>query len=284
MENLKIHLDKKRNLEKLPYTDVIVDEAQGLMLLANSHEMNSIVKRLYELTQAHDGCFYELYDNHQSVIFDIAKKYAKDEKEGWLSQWIDNADCRLVLSRNCRNTQEIFDTSCSVIGLRGVSSNGVHGKKPAASLYAHAGELAEICDRFVAQALECGLQAKDIAILTAKTMQKTDLDLKRAYGGIELSPDEAKEGRILFTTVRKFKGLEASVVLITDVDLKSLKTSTGRSLLYVGASRARSLLNIAIHENADSKAVAEIISSMRYDAPSSRADGITGLKKLLKID
>ena len=52
--------------------------------------------------------------------------------------------------------------------------------------------------------------------------------------------------RITYSSIYRYKGLEASAVVITDVD--ALDTPAQRSLLYVGCTRALQRLVILAHE------------------------------------
>ena len=49
---------------------------------------------------------------------------------------------------------------------------------------------------------------------------------------------------VFFTTARKFKGLEADVVILVDVDESAFSNEENKRLFYVGASRAKHNLDI----------------------------------------
>ena len=49
---------------------------------------------------------------------------------------------------------------------------------------------------------------------------------------------------ILFTTVRKFKGLEAMAVICIDIDSETFENDRNRNVFYVGTSRAMSYLDL----------------------------------------
>ena len=53
----------------------------------------------------------------------------------------------------------------------------------------------------------------------------------------------ARAGQVLIDTVNRFKGLEAAVVVVWALD--SLNDEKHRELLYVGLSRAKSLMYLA---------------------------------------
>lgn len=53
-----------------------------------------------------------------------------------------------------------------------------------------------------------------------------------------------QEKTVLFTTVRKFKGLEAKVVICIDMDEETFFEERERNAFYVGMSRAATYLNL----------------------------------------
>ena len=87
-----------------PYDNVIVDEGQDLD--------GRLLNRLCDLVRQKRGCFYVFYDKNQYVM-------GND-----LPRWIEEAECRLVLHRKCRNTAEVFRTSCALMGLGDVTYVG----------------------------------------------------------------------------------------------------------------------------------------------------------------
>ena len=93
--------------------------------------------------------------------------------------------------------------------------------------------MAETLDGILEQYRSDGF--KDVAILTVKTEANSFLAGKAQDGQYKKT--------YTFTTCRKFKGLEAEVVILIDVD-KTTFDSQHILLFYVGASRARTRLEI----------------------------------------
>ena len=254
------YLDVVYEAEDWPYTNVIVDEGQDLD--------DRLLNRLHDLVRVKGGCFYVFYDRNQFILGNE------------LPRWIDEAECRLVLHKNCRNTAEVFRTSCALMGLSDVSYNEVHGERPAVSFYQTESELEAVVSSFIKRATTEGLSPEDVAILAMTSTDASWVDTERAYGGKSLSL-ERETGKVLFTTIRKFKGLEAEAVLIVDVSMLALRKAENRRLLYVGSSRAKHLLHIAMLEDAFGSDVADVISGINPDsgAPKNKR----GLKRLLKM-
>lgn len=54
--------------------------------------------------------------------------------------------------------------------------------------------------------------------------------------------NQPEAGKLWFTTVRRYKGLEAKAVLLVDVRVSALTNPTCQRLIYVGSSRATAYL------------------------------------------
>lgn len=222
------YLEEVFDGENWIYSNIIVDEGQDLD--------DRLLNRLYELVRLKNGCFYVFYDRNQYIM------------KNQLPKWIEDAECRLVLHKNCRNTAEVFKTSCSLMGLGNVTYNEIHGEIPSVKFYITESEQEKIVDEFIKRVIDEGLALTDIAILTTKTIDTSGINLERSYAGQILSTNQ-EPGKILFTTIRKFKGLEAEAILIVDAQMSSLTNPENRRLLYTGSSRAKNLLSIAMMED-----------------------------------
>lgn len=246
--------------EDWPYVNVIIDEGQDLS--------DRLVNALYDLVKRKHGYFYVFYDRNQYIL------------KNKMPKWIEDAECRLVLHKNCRNTAEVFKTSCSIMGLENITYNEIHGEIPAAKFYSTEGELNKIVEQFIQSVKAEGVLPQDIVILTARTIEDSWIDINKKYSGYELST-ERNNGKVLFTTIRKFKGLESDVVLIVDASMSALRNPENKRLLYVGTSRAKNLLNIAFLEDVESDEMGDYLRDLNPDrnVPKNKK----GLKRLLNI-
>ena len=112
------------------------------------------------------------------------------------------------------------------------------GKKPRAVFVSDAEALAAAAADFVRRMKsEEKLEIQDIVILTVSTLEKSMLAGVTSLAGIPLAHQPA-EGKVWFTTVRRYKGLEAKAVLLVDVHVSKLVKPTCQRLVYVGSSRA----------------------------------------------
>ena len=216
---------------ELPFKHIVVDEGQDF---ADIH-----LQLLHDIAQAHHGNFYVFYDRNQFVQ---GLRYP---------EWLDKMDCRLVLSRNCRNTREIAITSTRPIG---IEENRIRMRrestvdaaiKPNLFFVDDKSTLKEYLYRLIRKYISAGLTGTDIVVLSMKPEGKSILteDDFRLPGSYMLTKDQNSNG-ILFTTVRKFKGLEAMAVICVDIDRETFENDRNRNVFYVGTSRAMSYLDL----------------------------------------
>ena len=256
-EFLEVVFDK----EDWEYKNVIVDEGQDLD--------DRLLNRLYDLVKSKKGCFYVFYDKNQFIM------------KNKLPHWIEDAECRLVLNKNCRNTAEIFKTACSIIGRDNFSFNEIHGDVPFLRFYDTEKELKCIVERFLEKMKKEEVTAEKIAILTAATISNSFLNLNEIYASFHLS-EKREEGKIHFTTIRKFKGLEADAILIVDASMIGLKADEYKRLIYVGASRARNYLEIAMIQDIADVDMGDYIRCLNPNRvlPKNKK----GLKRLFSVE
>lgn len=254
------YLENILDFEKWGYSNVIIDEGQDLE--------DRFLDQLYKITKKKHGCFYVFYDRNQYVL------------KNAVPHWIENAECKLVLHKNCRNTAEVFRTSCRIIGLNDVSYNDIHGEVPAVRFYKTQNDFDAIVSDFTSKMITEGLLPEDMVVLTAKTLDQSWVNIDHEYSGVRLSTEREK-GKVFFTTIRKFKGLEAKAILIVDFAMSALVSPDEQRLLYVGSSRAKDLLNIAMLEDVDSNDMADFIRELAPDrnVPKNKK----GLKRLLDV-
>lgn len=115
-----------------------------------------------------------------------------------------------------------------------------------------------------------GVAPGDIVILSPRRLDGSSLGSVSRIGGLALrdaSDDQPiAEGSVAFSTIHAFKGLESVVVIVTDIE--QVNTDEARSLLYVGMSRARSLLILMINQTARYFLEQRIRETMNYGLQS----------------
>lgn len=251
---------------ELPFKHIVVDEGQDF---ADMH-----LQLLHDIAQAHHGNFYVFYDRNQFVQ---GLRYP---------EWLDKMDCRLVLSRNCRNTKEIAITSTRPIGIdenriRMRRESAVDGViKPNLFFVEDKLTLKEYLGRLIRKYIAAGLAGTDIVVLSMKPEGKSILteDDFRLPGSYMLTKDKNSNG-ILFTTVRKFKGLEAMAVICIDIDSDTFGNDRNRNVFYVGTSRAMSYLDLITATSPEELAVA----IAGNDGYRKRPQAIKAIRDSLKV-
>lgn len=217
-----------------PYKHFVIDEAQDLG--RKDVEGSGLLKLLQDIVEMEeDSCCYFFYDKYQLV----------QSKE--IPSVIQNADCKMMLYRNCRNTEKIATTSYKVFTKDELSKRDLKGFEEGVNPKAINCSKDETYEKV--EKMVTSLRAKgynDIVILTAKEENTSSLYERASgeslfFGGF----------KCLFTTCRKFKGLEAEAIIITDLDGDVLLNSDKRLLFYVGASRAKFDLNLVFNLTAE---------------------------------
>ena len=232
-----------------PYKHVIIDEGQdfGSEIIEETEIVQLIHDAIVDTDQG--GTFYVFYDRLQLI-------QARE-----MPSFIGDLDCRLTLYRNCRNTENIAVTSLRPITERKpkVFEGAVKGK-PAKIHFCDSAQnekkrIDSIIDKLVADGY------RDIVLLTCKTEATSILS--------DFVNNRKYRNKYLFTTCRKFKGLEADAVILLDVD-KTTFEKENVLLFYVGTSRARIKLEIAaILSDDDCKEL--LTSSLNYQGKIRRA-------------
>lgn len=222
-------LEFLRGFENYPsiwsFSSIVIDEGQDFT--------DEQIRLLKEIALLNEGSFYVFYDRNQLV-----------QQRSEL-KWLNDMDCQLILSFNCRNTKEIAATSSSSIYVDDVKVRYEvsTSQKPTYHNAVNKLGLIEWLTKRINLFIDEKIPVNEIVILTTKTMDKTILKNVDEIAGKKLS-DKHQEDAILFTTSRKFKGLEASVIILIDVDLETFSNIEQRRVFYVGASRAKNSLDI----------------------------------------
>lgn len=248
-EELKLRLEDYYISGSFPFKHVIIDEGQDFG--SEAIEETDIIQLIHDIIVDADqgGTFYVFYDRLQLI-------QARE-----MPKFIGDLDCRLTLYRNCRNTENIAVTSLRPITERKpkVFEGAVKGTPAKLHFCDSAKDEKDRIDLIIDELAADGY--RDIVLLTCKTETTSILS------------DFVKNGKYrnkyLFTTCRKFKGLEADVVVLLDVDKSTFEQDTVL-IFYVGTSRARIKLEItAILSDDDCKEI--LTSVLNYQGKIRRA-------------
>ncbi len=207
-----------------PYKHIIIDEGQDFGM--NSIEESNIISTIQEIVNADETdemTFYVFYDKLQLIQADKMPAFIQD------------ADCKLTLYRNCRNTENIATTSLRPFSERKpkLMHSSIKGVPAKLHFCSSGNECEQSVDASIAQLENDGFS--DIVILTCKTNENSVLS-----GFIS---DDKYKNKYEFSTCRKFKGLEADAIILVDVDGDTFN-SNNIMIYYVGTSRAKLKLDV----------------------------------------
>ena len=213
------------DVENFEYKHIIIDEAQdfGSLEIEESQILNLFK---YLAAEKFKGNMFIFYDKLQLVQGDA------------IPEIISNSDCKMTLYKNCRNTHSIATTSMKPIQLSPVEFFGsIKGDIPELYLVEDQKKLEDTLKSIVLNYKSKGY--KDILLLSAKSSDKSSLNHLP-----EFIQDTNESESLYWTTSRKFKGLEAEVIILFDVDEKTFNEE--KLVFYVGASRAKFELSIVL--------------------------------------
>jgi superfamily I DNA/RNA helicase len=219
------------------YTDIIVDEGQDF----ENDWLEYLAEKIPE-----DGCFYVFYDQQQCLYFEDVNK------------WIKQAPCKITLFINCRNTEAIAKTAYGTLGInkKQPTLSGIEGEQPELISFENAKDFSSWMDKEVNNyIIETKVDKNSVALITMNTFENSIIPEVIKFSKLSFSESKEK-GFICISTARKFKGLEADLVIITDLDWNKLNNEIYRKLFYTTCSRAKHNLfinsNKLIDENVDS--------------------------------
>lgn len=152
------------------------------------------------------------------------------------------------LRLNCRNAQPIGEYAARLAGVECRTPSFVGGgEAPQFVTYDSADDEYEKVARRIDSLLKAGIHPDQIVLLGTHRIENSFLGAPREIAGLEiqlLSEDlsQLPTGTLRYSTLHRFKGLEADVVLLCDVD--GHPQTCSRRHVYVAASRARHRLYV----------------------------------------
>lgn len=209
---------------ELPFDHILIDEAQDFQdSWLSALQLNHLAK----------GFFYAFFDRNQLIN--------QDEMPATL----ERLPCRLTLDTNCRNTRQVAASSLAFLSQTDIQTlRSVAG--PQTSVHQLSGPtdwpaktqsiLSDLIKKQTFQPEEIAILAFDAQ--SVRTLKSSPLLKKLSFS------DTIQPGSICCTTIRRFKGLEAKVIILLDASPERLQYEGGTIAFYVGASRAMHQLHI----------------------------------------
>lgn len=222
--------------QPLEFDEIIVDEAQDLLDETYLDLLDlMLVKGLERGTWKFFGDF-----SRQAIYTD------GEDEESLLDRLSDRTSfIRFKLVENCRNTKQICEDIQTITGFKAPSDlwsivDGLPVNHITCDSEISAVEkLEELLDELVSK----GIDKSKITILSPKKRENSIVDKVEGVKIREFTFDSPNA--VTFSTIHSFKGLENTVIIITNID-----TYECEQLMYVGLSRARAGLYLLETKNA----------------------------------
>lgn len=229
----EVALDVILSVELPMYDVVVLDEGQDLLRDAYIDVIEALVGG--DLKR---GSWRAFLDPNQNVFGGVAATA--------LRRVSDTAPVEWPLTVNCRNTAPI---AAQVSLLSGVPLSEVlapSGPDVEIMWYGSDDQQREAVLATLRRLRQEGFPAASTVVLSRYRLESSVMhDSKVA--DLSRGGDDPHESATRFSTVASFKGLEADVVLLADVD--DLETNEGLASVYVGASRAKVALFVFLAES-----------------------------------
>ena len=187
------------------------------------------------LTDSVNSPFYVFFDDNQNLYARAGSFPIKEPA--------------VTLTRNCRNTTSIHDAAYKYYKGIAVEPPELEGEDLQFDLApGQAAQVRKIHNRIVDLIDRQGVAPDDITILIADAQRKYDYyaalqKLPLPKPAIWLEEGRQTKNAVRLETVQRFKGLESQIIILWGLDTADLLEN--RELLYVGLSRAKSLLIIS---------------------------------------
>lgn len=195
----------------IPFKNIVIDEAQDFD--------KSWIDALDWICELNEGKMSLFYDNRQKI---------QGDNDGHI-EWVNRADSKLTINRNCRNTAKIATSAHAFLGEKPPRMlSNIEGSLPL-WIETNSGEtnFYQILELLKKQ-LEANYEPHEIALVTLGSLQNSILKsirfIEPTINGTKRKipiSENRTVNEILKTTVRKFKGLEAQIVFITDLHWNS---------------------------------------------------------------
>lgn len=272
------------SLGRFAYTQVVVDEGQDCAI--PFIEQSGFMETLRDVVVAQENpvgrtsAFFMFYDAFQIVSLDAGTKAE-------LPAVIRDADCKLTLYKNCRNTSSIAMAAARGVLLKDrqpeMAAGALMGNAPVVYFVrpdASPDTFASAVTHIIAE-LRKDYRADEIVLLSCAP---GGTGKSRLEGKVKVKPgtdDRVFNQVYRFSTYRKFKGLDAAAVILVDVGRNAFVGPHGAMPFYEGASRARQRLVVfADMDDGDCREVVKVFEN----APARKdASGQALLAELFKM-
>jgi hypothetical protein len=220
------------------YDMLVVDEAQDLLRKSYMDVLDALVKGGLK-----DGKWRFFLDPFQDIFT------GSDPEQ--ISRLQATHPAQFRLSINCRNTAPVATAGGLLSGVLSTDTLVVNGPDVEWYWYRDASHARREVSKCLNRMLGEGIKPADLIVLSMRRLSNGSLregllDVPLPLVETDDLGSAPSNKAIRFSTVGSFKGLEADVVLLIDID--HLDDPDTLLSIYVGASRARAVLALFINE------------------------------------
>lgn len=240
------------------YDFLVIDEGQDIM---KNHYMKCIER--FVKGGLINGCWAIFYDSNQNI-------FNSDNLLSSVLEILRNESHAMSwkLRINCRNTKEIVNANILSTNIQDQGKSTVAGPKVEYISYDDkVDENAKLND-LIRDIRNSGLNGSDFIILSQYSINNSQNclthGLSKGNGTLKTSGSlwRASKNDVRFSTISSYKGLEAKVVILSDVD--SFSDNDTRLLNYVGISRAITKLYILYDLKTESERQQMILNGFKH--------------------
>ena len=233
-------------LEQLKESDLfdllIVDEAQDII----SNELwvdclDLVLKDGLSSGKWHifgDFSYQSIYNQNMSE-FDLLENIKKRNV----------SSSTVTLKKNCRNVETSARLSMTLAKIQSPYQSYLRNNNPIIAskmrIFSNEEEQFEILKLTVKKCIEAGFLKSEIIILS-KVAESKSISFKYK-DELVAKPYKLEIKGLRFTSIHKFKGLEAPIIILTDFD--EIESDNSKKLLFTGASRATDSVQYLFHCN-----------------------------------
>lgn len=155
----------------------------------------------------------------------------------------------ITLKKNCRNVETSARLSMTLAKIQSPYQSYLRNNKPIIDskmrIYSNEEEQLKILKLTVQKCIDAGFLKSEIIILS-KVAESKCISFK-FQEELAAKPYKLETKGLHFTSIHKFKGLEAPIIILTDFD--EIESDNSKKLLFTGASRATDSVHYLFHCN-----------------------------------
>jgi len=249
-------LESEEKIEK--FDVLIIDEAQDI--LKNNLWLDCL--DLFIDQGLSNGRWLVFGDFYLQAIYNIYSEEI-NIKNNLIERCSSVAEANL--SRNCRNIEDSSKLSLSLADIKSPYQSYLRDTSPIikSSYLFYLDDRSQIIvlKSLIDKGLSSGFKPSDIVILS-KISESKSISF-RYSNELAIRQFSFQRKSVTFTSIHKFKGLEAPYIILTDFD--DLESEESKKLLFTGASRSTDSVHYLFHESSKNTFIALLMKRKDHE-------------------